>query len=223
MNRFPQNPYSRYRQERIFPPPFQQSLGLKGQNPSQFMDNHYNDDAISVASESTFAQNYSQENFVKIKADLCDMFKSLIEINQKNFTSLIDSVKKTNDIGLESLKLNIAEVSFTSANKLEKIPLQETQKVDSDTTEKFERINLELAELNKIVEGFGKIYKKPSGRKRKLQNYDLQLFKPAKSKKAIPCDCWMKHRGVKSRGQILRSVEDGTYKCECKKEILNSV
>ena len=125
MNRFSANPFSRYPQQSNFRSQFQFNPNLKPSVPSQIQDPRFNDDTISVTSETTCFQGVSQENFSGFKSELCEMFKTLIEGTQKNLANLIESVKSANEIGIVGIKEKVIHIHEENKESFKEVKIPE--------------------------------------------------------------------------------------------------
>jgi hypothetical protein len=217
MNRFPVNPYLRLPQQNNL----RYQLGMKPMMTSQALDPRFNDDSMSVASDATCMPGVSQENFSVFKSELCEMFKLLIDNTQKNLSSLIDSVKSTNDAGLSVIKTQSKENNQLQQEYIKNIQFNELFEVKNQLLilkqENNEQDNMIKLEISKIIQTIGKIKIKRKRFKRS-RPCDMVLYKPMTKRESVPCDCFLVHtKGILTRGQILRGISTGDLKCTCTK------
>ena len=220
MNRFPVNPYHLYRSQRGVNSQYQGNLNFKPQMPSQVLDPRFNDDNISIASESTYAPGISQDNFNNFKTDLCDMLKVLIDSTQQNFTNLIDSMKSVNSEGITAIKEEVISINKENELRFESIEAPEIGEIKEQVLllqKENEKCSKSMSEeISKIIKRMSnmKITKKRPQPKRNMQT-DPVLYRPVRKTPVHFCECMLRNNGMMTRGQLLREISKGALKCSC--------
>ncbi len=205
MNRFTMNPYLRYPQpaRNVLKPAYKPV-------PTQDMRN---DDNISIASESTYYAQHISDDF---KADVSEVFKSLIESTQRNFAELIESVKYVNHNEINAIKEQTkAEIPVVDVedSELDLVKEQILKLKDNHL-----RSNTELQEqLAKVIEVVKFMKKKKTHRRPPIKRMPEMPIGTRDFNKVekVPCRCFMLRKGVFARSSILKKISSGDWKCEC--------
>lgn len=188
------------------------------------IDRGYNDDCISVHSQSTCPQSISQDNMATLKNELFDMFKELVETSQKNFTNLIESVKNTNEETSKILHDEVEEIGNTEIAIQENEPITEFDEIKNKVLmmreEHWNNSEEIKNELQKIIEAVNKL---KNIKKNKKKYYNNKVSNPVtlkrpepKSYDHPPCECFFNRERMMTRRQIMKGIANGKLVCICK-------
>ncbi|CAG9320945.1 unnamed protein product [Blepharisma stoltei] len=202
------------------------------QNPfSQSSDTKLtqNDDTLSVFSDSTIMgpPSISQDHFNSFRSDICDMFKMIIDNNQKMTLQMIEAFVQNNQKETEKSREEYKEIKGEMIDKIDNILSEATNKneikhlkdeLQCMTEEmKNQQINFQN-EIKKISLGLSNIQrKKPRKHKKRTPEAPRKWWRETEKIPPLPCPCLLYTETRMTRRQKIKAYNEGTLICKCKK------
>lgn len=217
--RNPNSQFSSFRQN-----PFSQSTDFSLSKPPVSQC----EDTMSVYSDSTLmgAPNLSQDSLNSFRSELCDMFKMLVETNQKNTTQMIEALVASSRKELEQSKEEykefkneilekINEISSEAIDKQEIESLKEDlHKMEKQMTVQKERFRSEIAKISESLTKVGNVAKLKKKSVRKVY-VPKKLWKETTRIPPLPCICLLDSNEYLTRRQRLKAFQEGKISCKC--------